>query len=506
MEDLKVLVSLLTAQKVKQIEIITEDAEMSPKTRQLYEAIQSGEVSSDDEAAKLLYGENANHAAYRKLKYRLQQRLINTLFFIDIQAYSKSEYHKVTYRVYKNWAASKILYENGLRNQSMHLVESMLKTIMKFDMVDIAIQILKDLRMHYSLFDVNPYKSKKYHSLFLEYEQIFKYLNLSEYYYTELGRIIMASKNYILTPEIIAIEKELFILKQKTKSIDSFNLNFFLFNALYFIFIIKSDINNQLDIANTAITYFKKKTHFKNSAIFSFTQKRGVSLLALKEYDKALEEFNKCIDYIPTKSIRNTHYLKRYMFYTMILKRDYKKALELLDSVLNDKNFKQLNQNFREPWYLKEAFIQFLIRIDKIKNETVKKYKLRPFRLSRFLNEVSVFAKDKRGLNITINILQMLFMIVDEKYDEVLDKLSSLRQYNFRYLKRPEYVRSSTFIKMLLKIPEGDYKASTIRQKSQKYYEKLLEHPNDFSEHSLSLEIIPYEQLWEELLSIFPEN
>ncbi|NNF22026.1 MAG: hypothetical protein HKN67_08795 [Saprospiraceae bacterium] len=128
---------------------------------------------------------------------------------------------------------------------------------------------------------------------------------------------------------------------------------------------------------------------------------------------------------------------------------------------------------------------------------------MRTFRIGRFLNDVDKFARDKRGLNITINIIQMLFLIIDEKYDDVLDKLAALKQYNFRYLKRPEYARSSNFIKMLLKIPEANYEPDLIRSKAAKFYDNLVSHTSDFSEQSMSIEIIPYEQLWKEILSIF---
>ena len=110
---------------------------------------------------------------------------------------------------------------------------------------------------------------------------------------------------------------------------------------------------------------------------------------------------------------------------------------------------------------------------------------------------------DKRGLNITINIIQLLFLFVEENFDKALDKLNSLSGYNSRYLRRPEYIRPNSFIKMLIKIPDGHYKADLIEQKAAKYYQLLLDNPCDYSEHALSIEIIPYEQLWNEILEMF---
>jgi len=505
LDDLKTLVKLLSVQKVKQIEIITEDAEMSPMTRALYEGIKSGDFDSDEDAARKLYNSGPKHAAYRKLKYRLKQRMLNTLFFIDIQAYSKSEFQKAHAHALKNWAAYKILYDKGLRNEAISVAENVLKTSLRYDLTELSLSILKELKFHYGLFNSNKYKYDKYSNLFSDQKEIYDYESLIEDYYLELARILLNTKNYTYDNHIIAIEEKLVQINSDTRHLDSFNLKYYLYNALYFVMLIKSDIKEQLELSVSAINYFKTKKGFKNIALFSFTQKKGIALLSMKNYEGALLEFNQCLKMIPRKTIGNTHFLMNYIFLTYITKKDYSKAIVPLTNVIQDKNFKNLNETFREPWYLKEAFINFLIKTGRIDQNLAVKHNLRPFRLSRFLNEVSTVAKDKRGLNITINIIEMLFLIVEEKYDDVLDKLSALRQYNFRYLKRPEYSRSSNFVKMILKIPEGDYKASLIRKKAKKYYNKLLENPNDYSEHALSLEIIPYEQLWDEIMRMFPD-
>ncbi len=134
MQDLKAIVNLLSTQKHKQIEIITEDAQLSEKTKLLYDNVKEGNFDTDEDAAKALYNSNEKNESYRKLKYRLKERLINTLFFIDIQNYSKSAFEKAINRNYKHWSSARILLEKGLRGPSMTILENSLKTSMKFDM------------------------------------------------------------------------------------------------------------------------------------------------------------------------------------------------------------------------------------------------------------------------------------------------------------------------------------------------------------------------------------
>ena len=503
MNTLTSLIKLLSKQKLKQIEIITEEVHLSPKTKTLYEGFKNNEFKNDDEAALKIYNSDATNSSYKKLKYRLTQRLINTLFFIDVQSYSKSEYQKALNRCFKNWAAAKILNDKGQRTVSLELFEQILKTSIKYDIVELSLLILKDLRMEYGLYIDNKYKFEKYCKKYEEIKSIYDLKDQAEYYYIYFGQLVSKSKSYNFNDNVRIKLEEAEELRVSIKDIDSYYLRYYSYNASYFGYIIKNDLAMQIDVAKNAIRYFQEKSGFKKTGIYSFTQKMGISYLSNKAYNKAIDCFKYCIEFKLPEGSLNWLYIRKYFFQVYILRKDYLSAYKLISNVTNNKSFTKINETYREPWYLKEAFIHFLIKIGKINPEESDAQKLRPFRLSRFMNEVTMFSNDKRGLNITINIIQMLFYIVDERFDDALDKLSSLRQYNFRYLKRPEYARSSNFIKMLLKIPEGDYEPKKIRAKAQKYHQALLDNPSDYSEHALSIEIIPYEQLWEEIMSIF---
>lgn len=502
MDTIKPLINLLSKQKLKQIEIITEENAITSKTKMLYDGIRNGEYLTDEDAAKAIYDSNPNSSSYKKLKYRLTQKLINTLFFIDVQSYSKSEYQKALNRCYKNWAAVQILKDKGLIIISTQFLEQILKSSLKFDLIELSLIILKDLKLQYGLFLENKYKYNKYREEYYKLKNIYDLKEKAEDIYITLGRLVTKSKTYELNEEVLDHIEKINVLLVKTKSIDSFYLKYYLFNAAYYAYLIKKDPEMQIEVCDEAIAYFNSKPQFKKIGIFSFMQKAGISYLTKKDYSKALYYLKFCYNFNVSPGSLPWTYIRSYYFQLQILRKDYNFAYELTCEVLNSKGFKKLADNYQEPWYLKEAFIHFLIRIGKIDPNKSKKT-LRPFRLTRFLNEISVFSKDKRGLNITINIIQMLFLIVEEKYDAVLDKLTALKQYNFRYLKRPEYSRSSNFIKMLLKIPEGNYEAKDIRRKASKYHQALLANPSDYSEHALSIEIIPYEQLWEEVMSMF---
>jgi hypothetical protein len=181
-------VKLLSKQKLKQIEIITEDAKLSSKTKLLYDGILNGEFTDDDDAARKIYDSNSKNSSYKKLKYRLTQRLLNTLFFIDIQSYSKSEYQKALNRSFKNWAAAKILQDKGQNKVSIELFEQILKTSIKYDIIELSLLILKDLRLAYGLFIDNKYKFEKHSKKYAEIKHIYDLKDQAEYYYIYFGQ------------------------------------------------------------------------------------------------------------------------------------------------------------------------------------------------------------------------------------------------------------------------------------------------------------------------------
>ena len=133
----------------------------------------------------------------------------------------------------------------------------------------------------------------------------------------------------------------------------------------------------------------------------------------------------------------------------------------------------------------------FLIYIKKIRVVEKKR-----FRMGKFLNSVPIYSKDKRGLNIPILIIQLLFMIVKKDYDQSLERFDAIQKYCSRYIKKGDNLRSNCFINMLLQIPKASFHKAGVIRKAQKYYDQLLATPLEVSGQAHEIEIIPYEDLW----------
>jgi len=122
------------------------------------------------------------------------------------------------------------------------------------------------------------------------------------------------------------------------------------------------------------------------------------------------------------------------------------------------------------------------------------------FKLGKFLNSVPVFSKDKRGLNIPILIIQILFMIIRKDYDNAINRIEAIEKYCVRHLRMDEHFRSNCFIKMLLEIPKSSFHQAAVKRKTQKLLDKLKATPQQVVNQIHEIEIIPYEVIWDYIM------
>ena len=502
MDNLKSLISLISSQDLKFIERWKSDSSVGDKTLRLLTNISNDTYKNDGDASQDIYQEPINSTNYRKLKSRLREKLINEIIKIDFDTRLSSISQKYLHKSMKNYVSAKILLDLGMRSNSIETMEMILRSSLKYDITDISLIILKDLKMHYGLYFYDKRKYEKSSKLYDEIKTTYDYKEIAEYLYVKLGFLVQSKKSAIYNSEIKLLEDKSEKLIKNIENIDSFYLKFYSYNASYFLSMIKKDFKAQYYISTKAIDYFKTKKNFKNIAKFSFFQKKGIALLALKNSEEAYSSFLKCLEFKPKEGGLSWQSIHNYLFICNVIKNDYNQCYEIISHVMNHDRFTSIGSIYRQHWYIKEAFMYILTKNRKVDLSSIRSTSLRQFRISRFLNETPELTKDSKGYNITVHIIHMLFLIIEDKYDLALNKILALKQYSYRHLKSKEYDRANCFIKMLLKVPACNYNLSTITKKTRYLNQKLHSYPMDYSEQSMSIEIIPYEQLWEEVLEL----
>ncbi|MBK8192314.1 MAG: hypothetical protein IPK76_03665 [Lewinellaceae bacterium] len=126
--------------------------------------------------------------------------------------------------------------------------------------------------------------------------------------------------------------------------------------------------------------------------------------------------------------------------------------------------------------------------------------------MAKFLNETPVFSKDKRGMNIPILVVQLLYDVLDERFDAGIDRVEAVEKYTSRYIRRDEHFRSNCFLKMLIQMPEAAFHKEAAARKAERYLTQLGEMPLEIADQAHEIEIIPYEDLWGMILEMLPNQ
>lgn len=502
-ENLGSLIDLISRQKVFQIEIVSESTAPT-KINRLYELINEGVVKSDEDIYNHFYnGDSSKNKSVYKLKSELHDRLINTLFFIDINNYSKSKYEVVLHDSFKKVLAVTLLIERAKRTCAIELAEQSIKDIIKFDLVELIVMLSRRMGQHYALFDYDQKKSDYYFSLMEEYSELLNHELLAEKIYSQLGHFVFSSdKSFDLNHFWPDLNK----MKGYQKHNNTFYFNLMTYSAFYFYYLFNKDYKALLNLSTEAIAFFYKKKGFSAIGRYMFLFQKAYCLFILNKPKESLEFYLKAKSTKPSVGSLNWFNLHSYLFNNYLVLEMYDNCFDLMAETLKHKNIDLLPIQYRQTWAIKEAYFNFLVRLGKIENLDKKEIKLRPFRLNRFLNEVPHYSKDKRGQNISILIIQMLFYLADRKYSSFIDRMDALNQYTYRHLRNDENLRSNCFIKMILKIPDTNYHPVAVRRHVKKYYDKMVNESPEISEHAANVEIIPYETLWEMVLELLEKN
>lgn len=497
MKDLIELVHLISKNKAKNLEIIGQGKKTS-KTEQLYDLISSGKVASKSDAIKLLFKDAKNpELAFGKTARKLEKKLLTTLLFIDLNQPKFGDLQRAYYQEHQELAILKILTGRAASiTIRKRLAEKLFREAIKYEFTDIALLALRQLRMIYLLSEGNPKLLEKTNQQLAVQLKKFEAELLSEQYYQNLAVHFVKSRasHSAIEAEAIRYINELEKVPEKYRTaVFEYNrhrVRLFRYHLVY-------DHARVLDVSYDAIqSLSSKKQLLSPSAFASFQISMISSLIHLGQYDKAKVEID---NYLKkhTLSAHNWFIVKEYELLLYLHTNEYQKALKVFLETFNKPELNQLPKVYQERWFLMEAFINYLVLSGKVKPRLEDELKLKGFKLGRFLNQVTEFSKDKRGANIAVIALQILFFLRQNRQENVIERVEALKAYVGRHLRKNDTYRSNCFIHMLTQIPLGYFHKKTVYARAKKYLKKLNELPLSKARQSTEMEPIPYEQLWE---------
>ncbi len=497
MRDLVELVGLVNKTKLKGSGMLKFIIEPDSKMEILFNALLDKKIESDEDAKSLFKKGGGDDVNLTSLKNKLKERLLDAIFLLDFKDANFTNRQKAFFECYKKWSAAMTLLIRNAKITGIDVLERLLKHAKHFEFTELTLDIIRVLRLQYSTVDGDLEKYEEMKAQYLEYEKIWQMESKAEFFYSELMAQYTNSKS---TKEEVTQQAEEYYaeLKPFMAICPSFKLH--LFGRMVHLLIYNS-INDYVGTAKfceDAIAFFDKKDYDSGLPLQVFYYNLIVCYLQLGEFDKGQKAIERC-EYFFEEGSFNWFKLQELFFLLAVRTEHWEEAYHLYERVTNYPRFEDKQIQIVEMWRIFQAYVFYLIKIGKIPDSILSE-RSRRFKMGKFINEITLFAKDRSGMNISVLIAQILYAIAEKDYKKSSDRIEGIEKYCSRYLKGDATFRSNCFIKMLLQVPQANFHREASSRKAERYYKQLRTVPLDAANQAHEIEIIPYEILWELVL------
>lgn len=510
MQNLKQIISVVSRKRISKVEIFDKTllSKKDSKFTELYNAIESGSINSDQEASVLLYNEH-NSASYRKLKSRFLKRLLNTLFFLDLNGANKGDkYRYCHYSCTKALMHAKLLrFFGGFGAASK---------VLKLKYADAKNYVFYDLLSEYSLFLLQYYgmtgnikelkAEKENYIIYKEFADSESRCRLA--YYSSIVELVKsgtASDEALVLMEngIKELEKESKLYPTPINIWHTQLLKFLYYEAIF-------DYDKLLLECEKSTKILEGSKFFNQSKKGVITLKKLTACLNLRQYEQGVNLYYRSAN-VWQKGSHNWFVINRFGSLLALHCDDRAMAYNLYNSVAKQGNRRFMTKPIKEYWAIFGAYCHFLLKIHGEDFEYSELESLNQFRLFKFLNEVPIYSRDKSGYNISLLVIQYVFSLLNYDYSSIIQKIDSLKVYRSRYLKNQIFKRAYTFIGMLLKLEKCGFDLQKVRKSCSKDLQLLITNKTGGGEDSENWpvhewEIIPFERLWVYILKILEYN
>lgn len=496
MQELLTLINLFQKTKFKVNGILNIILEPHSEMERFYEAIASGAVQSDEDARAVFpeYAKNPNRL--HTIKGKLKDRLNDSILLLDFRESSFTERQKAFFECSKKWAASMILISKNARENAINLLENLLRHTLRYEFTELTLDILRTLRLHYGVLEGDQKKFDQIEEQINRYEDVWIMERKTEGYYAELVTRFVRTKS--VKDTVSEKARHYFdLVKPFIQQCDTFKVHFF--GRLIEIVIYDSinDYPNTARLCEDALAFFEKKEYTSNIVLQVFNYNLFVCYLNLQQYDKCLQLADQNQELFEDGSY-NWFKLQELYFLTAMHSGKYQEASQICLKVFSHPSFEQQTLPVNELWKIFEAYTYLLARVGivPVNKQTGK------FKVSKFLNEIQVFSKDKAGMNIPVLVIQFLFDLTESKWSQIIDRVENLAKYRNRYIDAQQTARSHSFLRMLELIPKASFKLTDIEKRAEIILQQLHAVPLEAANQNHEIEIIPYEVLWSIVLNI----
>lgn len=499
MKNLIEVSRILSKKKVRKIEIIDSSVLDNPESKfgQFYEALMNNKLRNDRDAATLLYNCSPTSDKYRQLKSRFRKRLLNTLFFLDINTPSADGYERAYYSCNKDWTLVKILLANECFLTAKDLARSILTTALKFNFADVIVNTARILR-EFAAKEENEKEFEVYDTYLKEFSPVLQAEYESEEAFQRILLKVKTPKEQ-LAEVLPVIADQCNKLVELSEQHDSPVIFYNMYMGWISNFEIQRDFSSMLQICERAEDYIAAHPqYYQDNVLAAFQLRKMSAYLHLRDFTNGQATAEKALETYQAGSQAWSQFLEYYLLLALHT-NNYIPALAIYSRAVLHAKFNKLDMATRERWKVYEVYLNYFMDYIGAGTADIPPAGNYRFRLSRFLSDPIVYPKDQRLFTIHLIIAQFLFSLGKDEH-LAADCVNRLRLYGNKLLKKEENNRLIQFIRLLNQLNRAGYELSELRN-TEKYLAAMKETPFHYRGLLSEWEIVPLEDLWTHILN-----
>ncbi|MCI1186469.1 hypothetical protein MON38_03505 [Hymenobacter sp. DH14] len=487
MNELANLAQIVTSRRLTALPIIDFDQTADSRESQLVDMLLAGGARTQVQAAKALYGQStaANIVALKRLKSRVQAKLLNHLYFLDhsnpLSLVSRRYQMTCLDLLHKGTA----LYTEGDYVLSQRLLRRCLTEAQAGEFTAYAVQSARQLCTIYAQLN----KPAAYRQMDLLLQKSLSVQQLEDeaerlYTSTLLTMSGPVKGRRAMLPQMPERLRQLESLHRRANTFSTF---FLLYRLRLMHEELLGNFAELIRLTGAAARQYRQGKLNARRFDLRFNTFAGITAyLRGRQAAKGLRLAQEGLRLFASSSGNWFVFQENHVLLALHTKK-YDYAQQLLREVAQNPAVAKLRPADMERWDLYRRYADF------VAPPAQPAAALLPNKWALMLPEQS---RDKSGLNVAILVLQLLHHLRQHNLDEALVRLERLRKYQQRHLHADSSSRSRLFLRLLRGLADTGFDPAKARQRGRATLETLSHTPNP-GEAFAEVEIIPYEHLWE---------
>lgn len=406
-----------------------------------------------------------------------------------------------TYRSLRDLLAVRVLYAYGYRHPANHVTVRLLTRARKAQFTIIELQCLFHLRTQAAL----QGNLTLVHSITAEVNalQHIYALELEVEGWEDIATGLVATRKIWEPVSLRQIES----FGRKAEALRH-NYDRWVFHATAFrlrsrVMQVRQDWLGALAVCDEAVEYYRRNPHFSSPSRLGEFAIRGIACCSdLNDLAGARKRVDQLRPYLAQN--RGSWLTVLELVWKLCMRTA---DLTLAAAICNEARAyykKAFSQQKRDQWRLREVALYIYSDYFKGQSGGVEQaLGPRRFYLSNIERSMPALTADKTDSNVVLTICKYLQFVSTKRYSDVESMRDGLSLYIKRHLTPAGMPRTTTFFRMLIRIPSNDFNADRC--------ERVCAHFQEHLEHELpvgqeSAELIPYHLLWPAVLDMLRAN